>query len=173
MIQINYKKLYENSKDPVRKYDVDAGFDLSAAWKKEKDLYVEYGTGIAFEIPVGYVGLVFPRSSITKVDYILKNSVGVIDSSYRGEICLRFVKAYNETVFEIPEDEGVMKHSVENKLKHFININKTIKKELTYYKIGDRIGQIVFQKLPDVKLNEVNELSKTIRNEDGFGSTGK
>ena len=41
------------------------------------------------EIPEGYVGLVFPRSSISKTDHYLRNSVGVIDSGYRGEIKIR------------------------------------------------------------------------------------
>ena len=51
---------------------------------------ISYGTGIALEIPKGFVGLVFPRSSIRKTDLILSNSVGVIDSGYRGEIQATF-----------------------------------------------------------------------------------
>ena len=44
-----------------------------------------------------YVGLVFPRSSIRKYDLELTNSVGVIDSGYRGEIQLTFNKVNNKT----------------------------------------------------------------------------
>jgi dUTP pyrophosphatase len=53
---------------------------------------VTYGTDIALEIPEGFVGLVFPRSSIRKYELILSNSVGVIDSGYRGEIQATFKK---------------------------------------------------------------------------------
>lgn len=49
-----------------------------------------YGTGLAFGIPNGFVGLLFPRSSNTKKDLILGNSVGVIDRDYRGEVVLKF-----------------------------------------------------------------------------------
>ena len=43
------------------------------------------------EIPPGHVGLVFPRSSVSKTNLSLRNSVGVIDSNYRGEIILKFL----------------------------------------------------------------------------------
>lgn len=53
--------------------------------------YVEYGTDIAVEIPPGFVGLIFPRSSVSSnTTMVLANSVGVIDSDYRGEIKFRF-----------------------------------------------------------------------------------
>jgi dUTP pyrophosphatase len=52
--------------------------------------YVEFGTGLAFEIPEGHVGLLFPRSSVTDKGIFLGNSVGVIDSNYRGEVKFRF-----------------------------------------------------------------------------------
>ena len=58
----------------------------------ENDKYIEYDTGIAIEIPKGYVGLVFPRSSVSKLDLVQANSVGVIDSSYRNSIKVRFKK---------------------------------------------------------------------------------
>ena len=59
----------------------------------DKSGYIEYGTSLAFEIPKNHVGLLFPRSSISKIKMILTNSVGVIDSSYRGEVKLRFKPA--------------------------------------------------------------------------------
>ena len=65
--------------------------DLVAVSKSyDENLNVCYGTGLAFEIPEGYMGLVFPRSSISKKDLTLSNSVGVIDSGYRGEVFLKF-----------------------------------------------------------------------------------
>lgn len=70
----------------------DAGMDLvaiSATYDKSSN-FVEFDTGLAFEIPEGYVGLVFPRSSISNYSMRLANSVGVIDSGYRGSVRLRF-----------------------------------------------------------------------------------
>jgi dUTP pyrophosphatase len=65
--------------------------DLTAI-SMEKDSHgnVVYGTGLAIEIPQGYVGLIFPRSSNSKTDLYLTNHVGVIDSGYRGEIMFKF-----------------------------------------------------------------------------------
>jgi dUTP pyrophosphatase len=69
----------------------DAGLDLTATSKFYDDFdNVCYGTGLALEIPEGHVGLLFPRSSISKTDLTLRNSVGVIDSSYRGQIIFKF-----------------------------------------------------------------------------------
>ena len=69
----------------------DAGLDLVAIDKEfMDDTTIIYKTGIAVEIPTGYVGLIFPRSSISKTSLSLCNSVAVIDSGYRGEIVLKF-----------------------------------------------------------------------------------
>ena len=73
----------------------DAGLNLTATSISFTDDYVEYGTNLAFEIPNGVVGLLFASSSISKYDLSLCNSVGVIDSGYRGEIKLRFKTTYN------------------------------------------------------------------------------
>ena len=54
------------------------------------DDHLVYGVGLAVEIPEGMVGLVFPRSSIRQTDLFMANSVGVIDSGYRGEIFITF-----------------------------------------------------------------------------------
>lgn len=81
-IKVNIKRLSEDSKIPQYAHPTDAGMDLYAT-SIEYDSYseiVSYNTGIALEIPKGYVGLMFPRSSIYKYDLQLTNSVGVIDS---------------------------------------------------------------------------------------------
>lgn len=103
MIKVNIKKLDEDAVIPKYAKEGDAGLDLTAVSMEETELYYEYGTGIAVEIPRGYVGLLFPRSSVTNKDLILKNSVGIIDSSYRGEIKLRFLKT--STFADIYEEE--------------------------------------------------------------------
>ena len=77
---------------PKKAHASDAGFDLVAVSVEEdrKREIVTYHTGIAMEIPDGYVGLVFPRSSVYKHQLVLSNCVGVIDSGYRGEILLKY-----------------------------------------------------------------------------------
>ena len=71
----------------------DAGMDLTAVRIDFNDLdNLTYHTGLAIEIPEGYVGLLFPRSSIYKTGQQLTNSVGVIDSGYRGEIMLKYTR---------------------------------------------------------------------------------
>ena len=92
MIEIKFKKLYAEAVMPTKAHQSDAGADLVATsknWDDEKQCWI-YGTGIATEIPEGYVGLVFPRSSIRKYGLSLANSIGVIDSGYRGEIMCSF-----------------------------------------------------------------------------------
>ncbi len=90
-MEVKIKKLDKNAIIPKYAKNGDAGMDLTATSKwYDDDNNVCYGTGIAMEIPKGYVGLVFPRSSNAKQDLILSNSVGVIDSGYRGEITVKF-----------------------------------------------------------------------------------
>lgn len=89
---INIKKTNELAIIPKYAHSTDAGMDLVAVSMNETDKYIEYDTGIALEIPKGYVGLVFSRSSVSKLDLVQANSVGVIDSSYRNSIKVRFKK---------------------------------------------------------------------------------
>ena len=93
-MKVKFKKLNGLAQSPSRANKGDAGFDLVASSIEHPlgstGVFVEICTGISVEIPTGYVGLVFPRSSITKTKHFLRNSVGVIDSGYRGEIKLRF-----------------------------------------------------------------------------------
>ena len=93
-LKVKFKKLYVDAVTPSYAKDGDAGLDLTATHMTFDENFIEYGTGIAVEIPEGYVGLIFPRSSVSKKEnFYLKNSVGVIDSGYRGEIKLRFNKS--------------------------------------------------------------------------------
>lgn len=91
--KVKIKKLHPDAVIPQYAKRGDAGMDLVAT--EVIDGYgfsVTYGTGLAMEIPEGFVGLVFPRSSIRKYDLSLTNCVGVIDSGYRGEIQATFRK---------------------------------------------------------------------------------
>ena len=104
---VKFKKLDPSAVTPAYSTAGDAAMDLTAISlsKVDKDEfgYIEYGTGLAFEIPEGYVGLLFPRSSISNSGLILTNSVGVIDSGYRGEIKFRF-KHIPDTAYYKPGD---------------------------------------------------------------------
>ena len=93
-MKVRIKKLNENAVIPSYAKDGDAGMDMVATKIINETLdSITYGTDIALEIPEGFVGLVFPRSSIRKTDLILSNSVGVIDSGYRGEIQATFKRS--------------------------------------------------------------------------------
>lgn len=141
-MNLKFKKLNANAAEPRKSHHSDAGYDLVAISRKtnKNPQYIEYGTGLAFEIPEGYVGLIFPRSSISKTSLCLRNSVGVVDSGYRGEVKLRF------------------------------GLDNSSKIEYSLY---DRIGQIIFMKLPNINLIESKLLSNSERDQGGFGSTGK
>lgn len=96
MLEVKFKKLNPNAELPEYAKKGDAGLDLKATsieYSKELKCYV-YGTGLAVEIPEGYVGLIFPRSSIRKYGLALTNCVGVVDSGYRGEIMATFRPQY-------------------------------------------------------------------------------
>ena len=142
---VKIKKIHPNAVIPSYAKSGDAGLDLVATTIIGETLgSITYGLGIALEIPEGFVGLVFPRSSIRKTNLQLSNSVGVIDSGYRGELQATF-----------------------NKIQGIDNV------ERENYKVGDRVCQIMIIPHPTIELNEVNELSNTERGEGGFGSTGK
>ena len=91
-MKVRFKKLFDDAVAPSKAHGNDAGYDLTAYTVSEdrKRNIVTYGTGIAVEIPDGYVGLIFPRSSVYKHQLELANCVGVIDSGYRGEIKFMF-----------------------------------------------------------------------------------
>ena len=138
------KKLHPNAVIPTYAKDGDAGMDLVATSMKFDGTQITYGTGLAMEIPKGFVGLIFPRSSIRKTDLSLSNSVGVIDSGYRGEIQATFNQ-----------------RSLSSQSGSFL------------YGVGDRIAQIMIIPHPDITFVETDELSDTDRGEGAFGSTGK
>ena len=92
-MKVNIKRLHKNATIPFYAKESDAGMDLVITdIKGETEWDISYGFGISMEIPEGFMGLVFPRSSIRKTDLILSNSVGVIDAGYRGEIQATFKK---------------------------------------------------------------------------------
>jgi dUTP pyrophosphatase len=143
-MKVRIKKLNELAVVPTYAKDGDAGMDLVAtSIISNTSTQITYGIGLALEIPKGFVGLIFPRSSVRKTRLMLSNCVGVVDSGYRGELQATFNKINNDSVSE------------------------------NDYKVGDRIAQIMIIPHPEVEFEEADELSDTERGEGGFGSTGK
>lgn len=89
---LRYKKIHHDAKAPLRATDGAAGWDLFCVDKEYDSISdaIICHTGLAVEIPAGYVGLLFPRSSIYKLPIFMPYSVGVVDSDYRGEILAIF-----------------------------------------------------------------------------------
>jgi dUTP pyrophosphatase len=90
-LQIKFTKLHPSAVVPTYAKEGDAAMDLYAVEViKDKWGNYVYLTGVALEIPPGFVGLLFPRSSVSRTSMSLANSVGVVDSGYRGEIMLKY-----------------------------------------------------------------------------------
>ena len=154
----------------------DAGYDLVAAsyprvmgdihvGKLYKKIYfIEYDTNISIAPEKDEFNdydiycQIFPRSSISKYNLSLCNSVGVIDSGFRGSIKLRFKY--------IPQPEN---YYITNEGK---NLLIGIDESMVYSK-GDKIGQLVFSRHIHPKIFIKDSLSDSERGEGGFGSTGK
>lgn len=135
---------------PVRTNPTDAGLDLRAkiTYGLPINKRVLVGTGVSVKIPVNHVGLLFPRSSLSKSGIVMTNSVGVIDSDYRGEIMASLMfqgVAGNCTCYEL--------------------------------QAGERIVQLVVVPilLPDMEIMDWSDdlWYDTKRGEGGFGSTGR
>ena len=142
---LQFKKLSDQAVIPDYAHYGDAGLDLIATSVRKTNLYWEYGTDLAVEIPPSCVGLLFPRSSISKTTHCLRNSVGVIDSGYRGEIRVRM---------SIPSrfDDG---------------------EPALEYGEGDKVAQLIVFEVPRLKIVESEELSESARSFAGFGSSGR
>lgn len=89
-MEVKIKKLTSAAVIPTYAKEGDAGMDLTCIETEWDETILVCKTGLAVEIPKGYVGLVFPRSSISKTCLMQSNSIGVIDSGYRGEIIVKF-----------------------------------------------------------------------------------
>ena len=105
-MRVKIKKLHEDAVIPRYAKPGDAGMDITAiSFKRDKDI-LSYDTGIAIEIPDGHVGLIYPRSSVYKTGLRLCNSVGVIDSGYRGEIKFKFEASKRAVPYKVGDRIG-------------------------------------------------------------------
>ena len=157
-MQVKIKKLHPDAVIPEYAKSGDAGLDLTAiSASVDEHGNAVYGTGLAIEMPEGYAGFLFPRSSISKYDLTLANSVGVIDAGYRGEIIVK------------------MKHAVKVKAS---SIKSTFvascMADYSYaYRAGDRVAQLIIMPVPKIELVGADDLSDSERGDVGFGSSGK
>lgn len=154
---IRVKRVNPDAQIPTKAHPSDAAYDLCSMedvtlrpgeWKM-------VGCGLAFAIPVGYCGMVYPRSGLGCKGLVLKNGTGVIDANYRGEIMLPLM---NNNPMHVRR--GVTYAYIQNN-KDTIRVHK-----------GDRVAQMRIELVPDTTLTEVDELDETDRGDGGFGSTG-
>ena len=144
MLKIKFKKLNEQSKLPVKGSLNAACYDVYAhSIKPLRPDTIIVGLGFMTEIPPGFKGVLVPRSSLSKTSWFLGNSMGIIDADYRGEWMM------------------------------VLRTTGTVMYDALPFEIGERCGQIYFEKINDIEMEEVDELSDTARGEGGFGSTGK
>jgi dUTP pyrophosphatase len=145
LLKIQFKKIYEQSKLPTKGSLGAAAYDAYVhSITFEKGDTVVLGLGFATAIPAGYKGVIVPRSGFTKVNWVMNNNLGKIDSDYRGEWIMK-IKPINGRLEDTPLP----------------------------FSVGDRCCQIYFEKVLDVEFEEVKHLPETDRGEGGFGSTGK
>lgn len=190
-LNIKFKKLDPRAVIPSYAHNGDVGMDMTAIdieYDEEKDLYI-YHTGLAFESDFHYGQFLFPRSSNRKTDAYLCNSVGIADSAiYRGEILFCYknrdsietlsireaTKEYMKYITECCHDKDFSLITAVALFNETVHQIKNQAKELAFapYKVGDKIGQMVFIPYPEVNLIEVDELSTSERGANGFGSTG-
>jgi dUTP pyrophosphatase len=141
MLTLKVKRLSSDAKLPAYAHPGDAGLDLCAA----EEVTVLPGerarirTGIALEIPEGYVGLCWDKSGLS-MNHGLKTMAGVIDAGYRGEVVVMVANLSLEP------------HT---------------------FSVGDKVMQVLIQRVERVDVIETDELADTARADAGFGSTGR
>ena len=186
-MKVKVKKLREDAVLPSKAHPTDAGFDLTAVSREfDAEGNVTYGFGLAFEIPEGYVGLIFPRSSICRKDLALSNAVAVIDAHYRGEVTAKFkptlVVASNK---EVGKDEadwyGIDEAEWDDNFVTFYGRQDCYPDvpqgyapfPPRLYEVGERIAQMIIMPIPQIEFEETDDLSETDRGANGYGSTGR
>ena len=109
MIDVKIRKVHPDAVIPFRAHATDAGMDVTAISMEITEDYVEYDTGLQFQLPEGYAMLIFPRSSNSKKDLLLCNSVGILDAGYTGNLKLRFkltTEGYTEKIYNPGDKVG-------------------------------------------------------------------
>ena len=166
-MKVNFKKLSQTAIAPNKSHYNDSGFDLYA----DEDATLAYGetkaiaTNIALELPDGYMADVRPRSGLTR-DTALRVHYGTVDASYRGGIGIICENVDN--LYKVKTIDNKLHAIITGDQDAILTYNTAIE-----IKRGDKIAQLVIQKIPDIELIETDELNETVRGAGGFGSTGK
>jgi dUTP pyrophosphatase len=157
--------LNDGTELPKYAHDGDAGLDLCAAedvtllpgeWKM-------VGSGVSMAIPKGFVGLVVPRSGMGRNGLVLKNTVGVIDSTYRGEIKMPLFN--NNPMYVRCKEVGES-----GRAYTWFEANRD---GTVHVRKGDRVAQILIVPVAQANPVKVDKLDETERQDGGFGSTGQ
>ena len=147
-MQLNIKKLHEDAIIPTYATPGSACFDLYAVEVEENTRLINgkpqtFRTGLSFEIPAGYVMLVFSRSGHGfNYSTRLSNCVGIVDNDYRGEVMVRLIRDTDSTTSP------------------------------NFFNTGDRVAQAMIIPFEQISFNIVDSLSETERGESGFGGSG-
>ena len=166
-MKINFKKLSDTAIAPNKSHYNDSGFDLYA----DEDVTLAYGetkaiaTNIALELPDGYMADVRPRSGLTR-DTALRVQYGTVDAGYRGGIGIICENVDN--LYKVKMIDNKLHAIITGDRDAILTYNTAIE-----IKRGDKIAQLVIQKIPDIELVEADVLNETARGAGGFGSTGK
>lgn len=198
--QVVNVKLSKDAKMPKYAHDGDLGMDIVATdlvYDVELDNYV-YHTGIYMESSKNLGCFIMLRSSNRRTDAYLTNCVGLVETFlYRGEFILTFKRRTSTQLEYDVKEIGNQLDINENMLQNILNwfelpwykrifskpnfsptpddsglISMKDVLDKAPYKVGEKIGQLVWLEFPEVELKQVKELSKTIRGEGGHGSTG-
>ncbi len=150
MTSVKVKLLTDTAKAPTKATPGSAGLDLYA---DEDTLIQPYNnqniihTGVAFNIPKGWCGQIWPRSGMDVKNRVsarlapcVDRGAGLIDSDYRGEILVLLI------------NRGAVQYAI---------------------KRGDRIAQILIARYLDTEIEVIDEFDETERGENGFGSSGR
>ena len=165
-MKINFKKLSDTAIAPNKSHYNDSGFDLYA----DEDVTLAYGetkaiaTNIALELPDGYMADVRPRSGLTR-DTALRVQYGTVDAGFRGGIGIICDNVDN--LYKVKTIDNKLHAIITGDQDAILTYNTAIE-----IKRGDKIAQLVIQKIPDIELVEADELNETARGAGGFGSTG-
>jgi len=146
MLKIKFQKLTEDARMPYKGSEHAAAYDVYAHSITGANSKRYVGLGFKTEIPKGYKGILVPRSNLTKYNWVLNNSFGIIDADYRGEWMAIFTAIPGKEFADDYQDFP--------------------------YGVGDRVAQIYFEEVLPVSFDVVPELEQSERGEGAFGSTG-
>lgn len=183
---VSVKVWREDKSIPLPTYgkEGDACCDVyakSIEYDADKDRFIIH-TGLHFALPDEYEMEIRPRSSNTKTDVYLPNSVGTLDSGYRGELLIIFKNRTNIHLARCVEDNLIAIRQVKHITNRIEEVTDDCMKELKQvmngfpYKTGDRVCQLLVRRREKITWDEVEtleELGSTERGTGGFGSTGK